>query len=136
MIRSGAVCQGAGRKDAMRKNIQPHKVGAVTDPQQTLKGRFNGSGHAGDTPKRFSWSTANPLELADAVSRCTDNGDAIMFGRTRDGGAAVITILAGEERQRFYPAGDKAVSATLRTISRAYMSNAERIENGMVNEQV
>jgi hypothetical protein len=39
------------------------------------------------------------------VAAVTDGGDAIMFSRTRDGGALCLTIMAGEERIKQY-AGD------------------------------
>lgn len=40
--------------------------------------------------------------LRDCVERVTANGDAILFGRTTDGGALSIQILSSGETSKFY----------------------------------
>jgi hypothetical protein len=40
--------------------------------------------------------------MRDAIGRITDNGAAVLFSRTTDGGALVIQVLAGQERSKEY----------------------------------
>lgn len=40
--------------------------------------------------------------LSTCVERVTDNGDAILFGRTTDGGALSIHVLSGGQADKFY----------------------------------
>lgn len=99
---------------------------------KSLKNRFSDNGR--DTPQRrqFDFTIANPVHMVDAVSRCVGAGDAIMFSLTRDGGAGVIKILSGADRQSFYPANERELDHALRLIAWGYMSNADRIENEQV----
>lgn len=63
--------------------------------------------------KPFDWTHAHPDELAAAVVRWTDLGNAITFGRTSDGGAVSVTLLAGGQRHKLYAADEDALSAIL-----------------------
>jgi hypothetical protein len=40
--------------------------------------------------------------VREAVERITNNGDAILFGRTLDGGALTIQVLSGGAPAKFY----------------------------------
>ena len=40
--------------------------------------------------------------MREAVERVTGHGDAILFGRTIDGGALTIQVLSGGEPSKFY----------------------------------
>lgn len=40
--------------------------------------------------------------LRDCVERITNRGDAVLFGRTADGGALSIQILSGGKASKFY----------------------------------
>lgn len=54
-------------------------------------------------------SAANLTEVgtfAKAVQLLIDAGCALIVGKTRDGGAVVLTILDGEERHRTYCSND------------------------------
>jgi hypothetical protein len=65
---------------------------------------------AGDgTPKRWrasratiSWSSGPTESMRDAIARITDNGAAVLFSRTTDGGALVLQVLAGTDKSKEY----------------------------------
>lgn len=54
------------------------------------------------THKTISWGAAGHDALVKLVTVLTDNGCAVMFGRTMDGGALVLQIFAGTERSKEY----------------------------------
>jgi hypothetical protein len=102
------------------------QVGSKADPQQTsLASRFGQDERNGRSIK-FEWSGTNPVLLAEVVTKVVRAGDAVMFGRTLDGGAGVATILSGNDRKRFYPPNDVAAEQTLMQISYAYSTAEER----------
>jgi len=76
---------------------------------------------ANDSPRKdaASWEDADAQELWRTVCEATSAGDALMFGRTRDGGALVLTVLSGDERVRNYATGAEEVSALLARIREA-----------------
>ena len=56
----------------------------------------------------ISWSGGPSDSMRAAIGRITDNGAAVLFSRTLDGGALSIQVLAGDERSKEYitDAGD------------------------------
>jgi len=50
----------------------------------------------------ISWSGGPSESMRDAIGRITDNGSAVLFSRTLDGGALSIQVLAGNERSKEY----------------------------------
>lgn len=61
------------------------------------------------TPKRWrsdratiSWSSGPTETMRDFITRITDNGAAVLFSRTQDGGALVVQVLAGNDRSKEY----------------------------------
>jgi hypothetical protein len=40
--------------------------------------------------------------LRECVERVTNRGDAVLFGRTSDGGALSVQILTGGKAEKFY----------------------------------
>jgi hypothetical protein len=49
-----------------------------------------------------SYSQIDGNTLRDCVDRVTKRGDAILFGRTSDGGALSIQVLTGGKAEKFY----------------------------------
>lgn len=41
--------------------------------------------------------------LRDTIQAVTNDGDALLFGRTSDGGALSVQVLSGGTATRFYP---------------------------------
>jgi hypothetical protein len=50
----------------------------------------------------FHWSDVDEHQLARAIDMVTRCGHGMVIGRTSDGGAGSICILAGETRPRIY----------------------------------
>lgn len=72
-------------------------------------GQLNNRGASDDTPKKWrgnratiSWSSGPTETMRDFVGRITDNGAAVLFSRTTDGGALVLQVLAGNEKSKEY----------------------------------
>lgn len=59
---------------------------------------LNGKG----SDRSLSYGQVSGSLLSECVERVTNRGDAILFGRTTDGGALSIHILAGGEASKFY----------------------------------
>lgn len=59
----------------------------------------SGSNKAG-TP--IGWDEVDAVTVAGFVSAVTNAGDAVIFGRTSDGGALSVTILSGDDKHREY----------------------------------
>jgi len=76
---------------------------------------------ANDSPRKeaASWEDADAQDLWRTISEVTSAGDALMFGRTRDGGALVLTVLSGDERVRNYATGAEEVAALLARVREA-----------------
>lgn len=52
--------------------------------------------------KTISWSGGPPESLRDAIGAITDNGAAVLFSRTPDGGALVFKVFAGTDTTKEY----------------------------------
>jgi hypothetical protein len=50
----------------------------------------------------IEWSELDASLVGQLVQAVTQDGDAVLLGATRDGGALVITICAGDQRIKFY----------------------------------
>lgn len=76
---------------------------------------------ASDSPRKdaASWEEAEAQDLWRTVCEVTSAGDALMFGRTRDGGALVLTVLSGEERVRNYASNAEEIADLLKRLREA-----------------
>jgi hypothetical protein len=113
------------RRGAARSPRMTLKVGSESDPQRTLASRFGGADGSAADRSGFGWTDANPLELLDAIAGVTGAGDAIVFSRTSDGGALVVSVLSGNDRRKFYPDSADAIGHALRQIAAAYLGVGE-----------
>ena len=59
-------------------------------------------GDAGNKREPISLATVDADLARDAIARWTDLGHAITIGRTGDGGAIAISLLAGGARRSMY----------------------------------
>lgn len=62
----------------------------------------NGAGKWKGNRKSISWSGGPADSMRAAIASITDNGCAVLFSRTQDGGALSIQVLAGSERSKEY----------------------------------
>jgi hypothetical protein len=64
----------------------------------SLYAALNGDRASGD----LSYGQVSGDTLRECVKRITDRGDAVLFGRTTDGGALSIHVLSGGKATKFY----------------------------------
>lgn len=67
-----------------------------TKPNGTPHSKWKGN------RKTISWSGGPADGIRHLVGALTDNGNAVLFSRTLDGGALGIQVLAGNERTKEY----------------------------------
>lgn len=58
--------------------------------------------------------------VGSLIDRIVNAGDAIMFSRTSDGGALVVTLYAGEERHKTYAPGQEELDEAWEALAQAY----------------
>lgn len=75
-----------------------------------------GTDETGHEPLRLS-QYPRILPAIDSIIR---TGDAVILGRTRDGGAVCLTILSGEEREKLYASDEAELVALVDAIAGAY----------------
>jgi hypothetical protein len=62
----------------------------------------------------LSWGTADFDVIARAIEAVTAAGDALVFGRTTDGGALSLSVLSGGERYTEYASSVEDAEDALR----------------------
>jgi hypothetical protein len=90
--------------------------------QAKPRGKTSGSGkwtkykpNAGkDKP---SWAKVDEAGILVAIARVTEEGAALLFGVTRDGGALVLTICDGDERLKLYGTSTDEMGVHLREVA-------------------
>jgi len=82
-------------------------------------GRYDRVAHSKGRKVIATWEEAEAETLWRTIYEVTNNGDAIMFGRTRDEGAVVLTVLAGDERIRQYATGPEEIAELLQVVREA-----------------
>lgn len=70
-----------------------------------------------DNGRICDWGSVDSEVLAYCVDVVTRNGDALLLGRSMDGGVLVLTICAGTERIKFYAREGLEMSAHMQGIS-------------------
>jgi hypothetical protein len=58
--------------------------------------------------------------LGNSLDKVLEQGCAVLVGRTRDGGALVLTVLDGEQRHRTYCSTDDELRAAIDALSFVY----------------
>lgn len=69
------------------------------------------------TGEGLTWGDANPDLVGRAIESVTEAGHAVIFGRTQDGTALSITVLAGDDRSRLYPHTREGVDSALQLLA-------------------
>lgn len=76
---------------------------------QTTRGaKGNGAGsvyailNGARSDRNLSYGQVDGDLLRECVERVTNRGDAVLFGRTSDGGALSVQILTGGKAEKFY----------------------------------
>lgn len=50
----------------------------------------------------ISWSSGPTETMRDFIGKLTDAGCGVLFSRTTDGGALVVSVYAGDDRSKEY----------------------------------
>jgi hypothetical protein len=66
-----------------------------------------------------SYGGQDPVLLRRVIAAVTGAGDAITFGRTAEGGAFYVGVLASGELEKFYLPSDEELVAELESIAEA-----------------
>jgi len=67
------------------------------------KGREGkGTGAWKSKHKSISWSSGPTETMRDFIAQLTDAGCGVLFSRTTDGGALVVSVYAGDDRSKEY----------------------------------
>ena len=76
--------------------------------QSTSSAKGNGKANvyaalsSASVDRSVSYGQIDGNTLRECVVRVTERGDAILFGRTSDGGALSIQVLTGGKAEKFY----------------------------------
>jgi hypothetical protein len=99
---------------------------------EDINGRNPTGRNGGNKPKprlepmgaaaNVSWGLANPEMLAWVVSQLTQGGNAVIFGTTRDGGALSVTVLYGEQKEKYYITPKEDINQVLKELGEYYGS--------------
>lgn len=71
---------------------------------------------AGDSAGAISWQDVSGPLIKQALAATTDDGCALIFSKTYDGGALSLTLLAGTERIKKYAKSTELAESLLREI--------------------
>ena len=88
------------------------------NPQKKVKAPLE----LGGVSANVSWGLADPAMLAWFIAQLTQDGNAVILGTTRDGGALSVTVLLGDERYKHYIAPKDDLNMTLKEIGEYYGS--------------
>lgn len=83
--------------------------------QREPRVRFGGSGGAHTTPQLAEVDRA--AQIMDFVIAA---GDAILVSTTSDGGAVVVTVLAGDSREKAYASGQVELAGIFEQLEEGY----------------
>jgi hypothetical protein len=86
---------GIAKDQALEAKRKPPKA------QAAMEDKYGGLQRRLDTSDQH-WRDVNNDSMASAIRYITENGDAAMFGVTRDGGALVFQIWSGGQARKFY----------------------------------
>lgn len=79
-------------------------------------GRYDRVARTASHKAAASWEDAEPETLWRTVAEVTAAGDAVVFGRTRDGGAVALTVWSGDERPKWYATGPEEIAELLQLV--------------------
>jgi len=93
-----------------------------TEPGMPKGSKRNGAGSKWtpysrrEAKQKIAWDEVSAPQIGEVVAAVTRDGSAVLFGTTRDGGALVVTICAGDERIKFYASDPQEVADMIANI--------------------
>lgn len=91
------------------------KVRGKGDQWDTRPNPFASTKSIGHAP-----SFGDISNFGNALDKVLESGCALLVGRTRDGGAVVLTVLDGEQRHRTYCSDAPELEAAIHALSFLY----------------
>lgn len=79
--------------------------------------KYAGGSKAGNSSTPIGWDEVDAVALAALVAAVTNAGDALILGRTSDGGALSLTILSGNDKHREYLSDPEKANNTIRQLA-------------------
>jgi len=79
-------------------------------------GKYSRISGAKPRADKATWEDADPDTLWKAITEVTNAGDYIGFGKTRDGGAVVVTVKSEDDSIKEYATGEAEIASLLKLI--------------------
>lgn len=97
--------------------LKNQAVQARSQAAQKRGNKYAGSekGTASSTP--IGWDEVDAVTVAAFVAAVTNAGDAVILGRTSDGGALSVCILSGDTKHREYLSEPDEANAALKRLA-------------------
>lgn len=70
----------------------------------------------------IGWDEVNVSGISKTVQVVTGDGDAVLFGKSFDGGVLVLTICSGDDRRKFYGKSVEEMESHMHEIIALYQS--------------
>lgn len=70
----------------------------------------------GNVGPKIAWDEVSYPQIGEMVAAVTRDGSALLLGTTRDGGALVVTVCAGDERIKFYASTAEEVASMIQNV--------------------
>jgi len=96
---------------------------------QAAQARFKGVKKDSTNEPKLYFTDVDANELAFAVASVVSAGDAVVLGRSRDGGALCITILAGDDKTRLWSASAFELSENVALVKREYTDQHDKVRH-------
>lgn len=85
-------------------------------PPRTAKDRWKDLRTKTDL-EPIKWSSCDPRALQAAIVSATEDGAALLFSKTSDGGALALQVLSGTARYKYYAADTEDLDDLLRAMT-------------------
>lgn len=81
------------------------------------RSRYEGIGGSGPSGG-LSYKDVSPEALRNAIEGVSSQSDALVFGRTSDGGAFSVRVLSDKQVYKWYPASVEELQNLLHTLAK------------------
>lgn len=71
---------------------------------------------------RIDWDEVNVQGISKTVQVVCREGDAVLFGKSYDGGVLVLTVCSGDDRRKFYGKSVEEMESHMHEIIALYES--------------
>lgn len=89
-----------------------------------LKKTLSNFGSPASSQGKATWTEAHPNKVRAIVDVVTDLGGAVMFGKSRDGGALSVTVFMDGDKRTIWIGGDDDLEERLDYIREYFVEQA------------